>query len=125
MTTLDIKYPRMTTPTTGPAKGIKYPYAPPDPMRMLASIDSRLTAIEQNLLAVLDMVNGIRNRQLDYADPQPCRPDGLTSGERFVQLHGLDDEAHRREARRRSEEQAKAIREYGEMLARATREVSR
>jgi hypothetical protein len=39
---------------------------PPDPMRMLVNIDSRLTAIEQNLLTVLKMLDEIRPRVVEH-----------------------------------------------------------
>jgi hypothetical protein len=82
----------MTTPTVSRND----PLVPPDPMRMLASIDSRLMALEQNLFNVLDVLNAmLRDYRLvenDYRLMAPVR------GERF------DDEA-----RRHGEVLAKAV----------------
>jgi hypothetical protein len=86
----------MTTPTVSRND----PLVPPDPMRMLASIDSRLMALEQNLFNVLDVLNAMLRDYRLVENDYRLMP---VAGER------VDDEARRQ----------------GEVLARAIREVSR
>jgi hypothetical protein len=106
----------MTTPTLSSRNEGA---VPPDPMRMLASIDIRLMAVEQNLFNVLGVLNAMLSDYRLVENDYRLMP---TAGER------VDDEA-----RRRGEAQARAIRDarlqqahdHGEMLAKATRDVSR
>jgi hypothetical protein len=94
------------------------PQIEPIPGSIIDIVD-RLERIEALLRSVIDLLVPVAHPKKVNPIPAPCRPDGLTAGERYVQLHGLVPKDEQRNLI------AERARQQGEVLARAIREVSR